>query len=108
MYYQAVASVIEFVYQGEVVIGAQQLTTVAQAAHSLGIHGLQEFLPYFGPVLQTPQISVEPKQHRDQGRGKDRRSSLEHSREDENSKKQYETSSPGYWCPRIGEFIYDV
>ena len=37
--------IIEFIYKGEVNIASNQLITMANAAHGLGIDGLQEFLP---------------------------------------------------------------
>ena len=43
--YEAVSLIIEFVYKGEVNIASNQLIVMATAAHSLGIDGLQEFLP---------------------------------------------------------------
>merc|ERR1711997_1025210 len=43
--YEAVSLIIEFIYKGEVNIASNQLITMANAAHGLGIDGLQEFLP---------------------------------------------------------------
>lgn len=42
---EAVGYLIEFVYRGEVVIPGDSLADVCDAAHSLGIYGLVEFLP---------------------------------------------------------------
>lgn len=42
---EAVSYLVEFIYKGEVVIPANLLSSVCEAAHSLGVHGLTEFLP---------------------------------------------------------------
>ena len=57
--YEAVSLVIEFVYKGEVKIASSQLIVLANAAHSLGIDGLKEFLP--NNSLSTPQIVTSQK-----------------------------------------------
>ncbi len=42
---QAVSYLIEFVYNGEVTIPGELLSSICEAAHSLGIYGLVDFLP---------------------------------------------------------------
>ena len=65
--YEAVSLIIEFIYRGEVVIASNQLIMVANAAHSLGIDGLREFLPNVSPTTT-------------QSRGQDHIQRGEHSR----------------------------
>ena len=57
--YEAVSLVIEFVYKGEVKIASSQLIVLANAAHSLGIDGLKEFLP--NNSQSSPQIETSHK-----------------------------------------------
>ena len=57
--YEAVSLVIEFVYKGEVKIASSQLIVLANAAHSLGIDGLKEFLP--NNSQSSPQIETSQK-----------------------------------------------
>eukprot|EP00094_Tigriopus_californicus_P007796 TCALIF_07508-PA protein Name:"Similar to Zfp26 Zinc finger protein 26 (Mus musculus)" AED:0.37 eAED:0.37 QI:0/0/0/0.37/1/1/8/0/1106 len=66
LHFEAVSSVIEFVYRGQVVIPGQRLTHVCQAAHGLGIHGLVDFLPQTSDKVDEdedgPQQSLHPAQ----------------------------------------------
>lgn len=53
---EAVSFLVEFIYKGETVIPAEILSGVCEAAHSLGIHGLTDFLPAPAKKANPPRL----------------------------------------------------
>ena len=45
MTFESVSAIVEYVYKGEVLIESDHFMKVANAAHTLGVHGLKDFLP---------------------------------------------------------------
>ena len=53
---EAVSYLVEFIYKGEVVIPADLLSSVCDAAHSLGVIGLIDFLPAPAKKATPPRV----------------------------------------------------
>ena len=53
---EAVSYLVEFIYKGEVVIPADLLSPVCEAAHILGVHGLIDFLPAPAKKTTPPRV----------------------------------------------------
>ena len=54
---EAVSYIVEFIYKGEIVIPANLLSPVCEAAHNLGVHDLIGFLP--APAKKTTPPTVQ-------------------------------------------------
>jgi len=54
---EAVSHIVEFIYKGEIVIPANLLSPVCEAAHNLGVHDLIDFLP--APAKKTTPPTVQ-------------------------------------------------
>ena len=56
----SVQAVVEYIYRGEVLIESDKFMDVAEAAHTLGINGLKDFLPDPTGGLATKRRKVSP------------------------------------------------